>query len=53
MTGAVHPLLAAGDVVQAWLWELPEIAGDRLRSDGYSPHQRFRLNTDDHLEPMR
>ncbi|MFW0789642.1 hypothetical protein [Gordonia sp. CPCC 205333] len=54
LTGQQHPMVAAlasGKQVTAHMWELPDVVADRLRSDGCLPHQRFRLTTDDELEP--
>ena len=53
LTGTRHPMLTAleaGSEVVGRLYELPEVLGDRLRSEGWPAHSRWRLTADDGLE---
>lgn len=53
LTGATYPMVAAleaGSEVVGRLYELPEVLGDRLRSEGWPAHSRWRLTADDGLE---
>ena len=53
LTGERHPTVVAlesGREAAAFVYELPDVLGDRLREQGCPPHVRWRLTADDGLE---